>query len=287
MLTNMETLLKVAKENRFAVPAFNISSLEMMKAVIEKAEELQAPVILEIHPDELSYLGDNLVQAVRTAAVLAKIPVVLHLDHGGSINDIMRAVRNGFTSVMFDGSRLTYEENVRITQETVRLARPLGISVEAELGTIGNTGTSSETAGADIIYTDIDQAIDFVEKTKIDTLAVAIGTAHGLYPKDRTPELNLELLAQIQQVINKPLVLHGGSGNSDKEVAASVGLGIAKVNISSDIKSAFFNKMKEVLAENPSYEPNQINPVCMEAVQKVVAHKLELLQTVHKSNLYS
>lgn len=287
MLTNMETLLKVAEENRFAVPAFNISSLEMMKAVIEKVEELQAPVILEIHPDELSYLGDNLVQAVRTAAVFAKVPVVLHLDHGGSINDIMRAVRNGFTSVMFDGSRLSYGENVRLTQETVRLARPLGISVEAELGTIGNTGTSSETAGADIIYTDIDQAIDFVEKTKIDTLAVAIGTAHGLYPKDRTPELNLELLAQIQQVINKPLVLHGGSGNSDKEVAASVGLGIAKVNISSDIKSAFYNKMKEVLAGNSSYEPNQINPVCMEAVQKVVAHKLELLQTVHKSNLYS
>ena len=287
MLCNMETLLKVAKEHEFAVPAFNISSLEMFKAVIETAEEEQAPVIIEIHPDELAYLGDTFIETIKATALQTSIPVVIHLDHGGCLEDVLKAIRCGFTSVMIDGSTLPYEENVSQTLEVIKLARPLHISVEAELGTIGKMDHSSENGTKDIIYTDVKQAIDFVKRTNVDTLAIAIGTAHGLYPKDVIPKLNIELLKEIHTSINIPLVLHGGSGNPDKEVEASTHYGICKVNISSDIKNAFFRQLQAYIEECPeAYEPNVIYPSCMDAVKQVVKHKMELLHTIGKANLY-
>lgn len=287
MLYNMETLLKVAKEQKFAVPAFNISSLEMFKAVIETAEEEQAPVIIEIHPDELAYLGDSFIETIKATALQASVPVVIHLDHGSCLEDIVKAIRCGFTSVMIDGSTLPYEDNVSQTLEVIKIARPLHISVEAELGTIGKMDNSSENGTKDIIYTDIKQAIDFVEKTKVNTLAIAIGTAHGLYPKDVIPKLNLELLKDIHDAIDIPLVLHGGSGNPDKEVEESTHYGICKVNISSDIKSAFFKQLQKYMEKYPeAYEPNVIYPSCIDAVKQVVKHKMELLHTIGKACLY-
>lgn len=282
----MKDLLAVGKEHQFAVPAFNICSFDMLKAIMEEVEANNAPVILEIHPDEIEYLGDNFVATVREYAHRSKVPVVIHMDHGGTIKDVMRAIRNGYTSVMIDASRASYEENVALTKQVVELAHKVGVSVEAELGTIGNNGSAE--GGADtIIYTDPDQAEDFVQRTGIDTLAVAIGTAHGLYPKDKKPELNMPLLKELNKCLDIPFVLHGGSGNPDKEVSESVQYGVRKVNLSSDLKSVFFEEVRRVLVDNPAmYEPNQVYPSANEKVKEVVRHKLHILNTTGQADKY-
>ncbi|MBF2562814.1 ketose-bisphosphate aldolase [Listeria seeligeri] len=286
MLYTMKDLLEVGKKHQFAVPAFNICSFDMLKAVMEQVEESNAPVIIEIHPDEIAYLGDNFVATVREYALRSKVPVVIHMDHGGTIQDVMRAIRNGYTSVMIDASRASYEDNIALTKEVVLLAHKVGVSVEAELGTIGNNGSAE--GGADtIVYTDPNQAEDFVKRTGIDTLAVAIGTAHGLYPKDKKPELNMPLLKELNKRLDIPFVLHGGSGNPDKEVSESVQYGVRKVNLSSDLKSVFFEEIRQVLTKNPGmYEPNQVYPSANEKVKEVVRHKLNILNTVGQADKY-
>lgn len=286
MLYNMKELLTIAKENKFAVPAFNIGSLEILRAVMEVAEETNSPVILEIHPLEIEYLTDPFVLTVKEYAHKSKVPVVIHMDHGSNIYDVMRSIKNGYTSVMIDASNLPYEENVALTKQVVELAHKVNVSVEAEIGTIG--AMNYETEGVDnVLYTDPKQAKDFVKRTGIDCLAVAIGTAHGLYPKNFTPKLNLELLKILNKEVNIPLVLHGGSGNPDEEVTASVSLGVSKVNISSDVKSVFFKKCHELLNENPNqYEPCDLFPKCIDEAKKVIYHKLNVLNTIGKANLY-
>lgn len=286
MLYTMKDLLAVAKENKFAVPAFNICSFDMLKAIMEEVEVQNAPVILEIHPDEIEYLGDNFIATVREYALRSRVPVVIHLDHGGSVYDVMRAIRNGYTSVMIDASLADYEDNKKITKEVVALAHKVGVSVEAEIGTIGNNG-SAEGGASTIIYTDVDQAEDFVNSTGIDTLAIAIGTAHGLYPKNVTPKLNIDLLKELNQRLDIPFVLHGGSGNPDSEVHESVNYGVCKVNLSSDLKSVFFDSIRKVLSDNPGmYEPNQVYVQPIEDVKAVVRHKLGVLNTIGKADLY-
>ena len=286
MLYNMKELLTIAKENKFAVPAFNIGSLEILRAVMEVAEETNSPVILEIHPLEIEYLTDPFVLTVKEYAHKSKVPVVIHMDHGSNIYDVMRSIKNGYTSVMIDASNLPYEENVALTKQVVELAHKVNVSVEAEIGTIG--AMNYETEGVDnVLYTEPEQAKDFVKRTGIDCLAVAIGTAHGLYPKNFTPKLNLELLKILNKEVNIPLVLHGGSGNPDEEVTASVSLGVSKVNISSDVKSVFFKKCHELLNENPNqYEPCDLFPKCIDEAKKVIYHKLNVLNTIGKANLY-
>lgn len=282
----MKELLKVAKDNQFAVPAFNICSYDMLKAIMEEVERLNAPVILEIHPDEIAYLNDEFVAAVRAYAHKSKVPVVIHLDHGGKVSDVLRAIRNGYTSVMIDASLQSFDDNIKITKEVVALAQEVDVSVEAEIGTIGNNG-SAEGGAANIIYTDPEQAKQFVEETNIDTLAIAIGTAHGLYPKDKTPKLNIELLKELNETIDLPFVLHGGSGNPDKEVSEAVKYGVAKVNLSSDLKSVFFDALREILNENPEiYEPNMIYPYANQKVQEVVKHKMTILNTIDQAKCY-
>ncbi|EMF0287902.1 ketose-bisphosphate aldolase [Enterococcus hirae] len=286
MLYTMKELLKVAKDNQFAVPAFNICSYDMLKAIMEEVERLNAPVILEIHPDEIAYLNDEFVAAVRAYAHKSKVPVVIHLDHGGKVSDVLRAIRNGYTSVMIDASLQSFYDNIKITKEVVALAHEVDVSVEAEIGTIGNNG-SAEGGAANIIYTDPEQAKQFVEETNIDTLAIAIGTAHGLYPKDKTPKLNIELLKELNETIDLPFVLHGGSGNPDKEVSEAVKYGVAKVNLSSDLKSVFFDALREILNENPEmYEPNMIYPYANQKVQEVVKHKMTILNTIDQAKCY-
>lgn len=286
MLYTMRDLTAVAKRHHFAVPAFNICSFDMLKCIMEEMEAQKAPVILEIHPDEIAYLGDNFVETVRAYALKSSVPVVIHLDHGGSIADVMRAIKNGYTSVMIDASSLPYEENKALTKQVVDLAHMVGVSVEAELGTIGNNN-SAEGGSAHIIYTDPDLAEDFVASTGIDTLAIAIGTAHGLYPKDMVPKLNIDLLCELERRIDIPFVLHGGSGNPDSEVSEAARHGVCKVNLSSDLKSVFFDELRAHLSRYPEqYEPNQIYPSANEAVKKVVRHKLEVLGTMGKAELY-
>ena len=287
MLMNMKELLAVADKNGFAVPAFNIGSEAILKGVVESANEKNAPVILAIHPTELEFLGDSFIKTCIEEANKSKVPMVIHLDHGGTFEEVLRAIRCGFTSVMIDASHLSYEENIAITKKVVEVAKVSNVSVEAELGTIGTTRENFEGGANDIIYTNPEQAKDFIEKTGIDSLAVAIGTAHGIYPKDMKPELKLDLLKTIRDTVDIPLVLHGGSSNPDDEIAQSVKIGISKINISSDIKFAFYKKCREVLAENPGWiEPNAIYPPCIEAMKEVVEFKMNLFNDIGKAELY-
>lgn len=285
MLVNMKEILEVANKNRFAIPAFNISSYAMLNGIIEVSEEMQAPVIIAIHPDELAHIGEDMVLAIREKAYKSSVPVCIHLDHGSSYEQILNAIKVGFTSVMIDGSNLSFEENVAITKKVADAAHAVDISVEGELGTIGITD-SNETTTTEIIYTNSDDAVTFVSQTGVDTLAIAIGTSHGLYPAGMKPELKLDLLKEIKSKVDIPLVLHGGSNNPDKEIAQSVDLGINKINISSDIKLAYYNKMREVLKDSSLREPNLIEPVCVEAMKEVAAHKIKLFKTDGKAKLY-
>jgi fructose-bisphosphate aldolase class II len=283
----MEDLLSVAQENKFAVPAFNIGSGQLLKAVVQSANETNSPVILAIHPDELSFLEDSFVASCIAEANQSKVPMVIHLDHGATIEQVLRAIRCGFTSVMIDASHMSFADNIKICQQVVEIAHPLNISVEGELGTIGNTGNSAEGGADDIIYTDPAKAKEFVEKTGIDTLAVAIGTKHGIYPATMKPELKLDLLKEIRAEVEVPLVLHGGSSNPDQEIAEAVELGITKVNISSDIKSAFYKKVREIFAERGEmYEPNAIYPDCILAAREVIEYKMKLFNSLGEADKY-
>ena len=286
MLMNMKELLAVAHANDFAVPAFNISSNMLLTGVMEASEEMQSPVILAIHPDELHFVHTSFVKMAVDEAIKASIPVCLHLDHGASIAHVMEAIQCGFTSVMIDASSRPLEENIAICKQVVELAHPVNVSVEGELGTIGTTGPEAEAGADEIIYTNPDDVVIFVEATGVDTLAVAIGTSHGIYPKDRKPELKLDLLKEIRSRVDIPLVLHGGSANPDSEIAAAVRLGVNKINISSDIKDAFYQKCRQVLANPVVREPNSIYPPCIEAMKEVARYKIELFNAAGKAALY-
>lgn len=287
MLMNMKDILAVAKENKFALPAFNISDYSMFLGIMDVCEETDSPVIIEIHPDELTFIGAEMVMAIKERAYKSSVPVCIHLDHCEDFGKIIWAIQSGFTSVMFDGAHLSFEENIAGTKKIVEAAHPVNVSVEAELGTIGSLNPEDLEGGTvQIIYTNPDDAAKFVKETGVDTLAVAIGTCHGLYPAGMKPELKLDILKDIAAKVDVPLVLHGGSNNPDKEIGESVTLGIQKINISSDIKAAYFDKMREVLQDKSLREPNVIEPVCMEAMKAVARHKLELFQTIGKASLY-
>ena len=287
MLMNMKDILAVAKENKFAIPAFNISDYSMFLGIMDVCEETNSPVIIEIHPDELSFTGPEMVLAIKERAYKSPVPVCIHLDHCSDFGTIIYAIQSGFTSVMFDGAERPFEENIAGAKKVVEAAHPANVSVEAELGTIGSTDPADFEGGtAKIIYTNPDDAAKFVAETGVDTLAVAIGTCHGLYPAGMKPELKLDILKEIEAKVDIPLVLHGGSNNPDKEIGESVTLGINKINISSDIKVAYFQKMREVLKDEGVREPNVIEPQCMEAMKECAKHKLELFQTIGKASLY-
>ena len=286
MLMNMKDLLAVANEHKFAVPAFNISDYSMMNGIFEASEEKQAPVIIAIHPDELKHTGTEIVKAIIEKAHKATVPVCIHLDHGATFEQVMLAIQSGFTSVMIDGSSLSFEDNIAVCKKVAEAAHAVNVSVEGELGTIGSTDAQAEAGANTIIYTDPDAAVKFVEATGVDTLAIAIGTSHGIYPKGMKPELKLDLLKVIKSKVSIPLVLHGGSNNPDAEIGHSVTLGVNKINISSDIKVAYYEKMREVLKDESLREPNVIQPACIAAMKETAYHKIELFQADGKAALY-
>ncbi|MBC6296929.1 ketose-bisphosphate aldolase [Listeria sp. FSL L7-1517] len=286
MLVNMKQLLEVAKENKFAVGAFNVADSNFLRVVVEEAEKNNAPAIIAVHPTELDFTKDDFFEYVLARIKNSPVPFVLHLDHGDNMGDVMRAVRCGFSSVMIDGSLLPFEENIRVTKEVVDVCHKLGISVEGELGTIGKTGNSIEGGVSEIIYTKPEEAEEYISRTGVDTLAVAIGTAHGIYPKDKEPKLRLDILQEIKDLVNIPLVLHGGSANPDTEIEAAVKIGIQKVNISSDYKYAFYKKCREILSTTELWDANAIYPECIEAAKAVVKNKMELFHSVNQVEKY-
>ncbi|HFK7812692.1 TPA: ketose-bisphosphate aldolase [Listeria monocytogenes] len=286
MLVNMKQLLEVAKENKFAVGAFNVADSNFLRVVVEEAEKNNAPAIIAVHPTELDFTKDDFFQYVLARIKNSPVPFVLHLDHGDNMGDVMRAVGCGFSSVMIDGSLLPFEENIRVTKEVVDVCHKLGVSVEGELGTIGKTGNSIEGGVSEIIYTKPEEAEEYISRTGVDTLAVAIGTAHGIYPKDKEPKLRLDILKEIKDLVNIPLVLHGGSANPDAEIAAAVEIGIQKVNISSDYKYAFYKKCREILSTTELWDANAIYPDCIDAAKEVVKYKMELFESIGQVEKY-
>jgi fructose-bisphosphate aldolase, class II len=287
MLTTGKVILDVANEHNFAVPAFNISDWAMFQGIVEISEETNAPLLVAIHPDEVRHIGREMITGIIERSHRSSVPIAIHWDHGATYEQILEAIRIGFTSVMIDGSLKPFEENVAISRKVTESAHALGLSVEAELGTIGANDSYAEAGSAEIIYTDPDDAVTFVEQTGVDSLAVAIGTFHGLYPAHLKPELKLDLLKEIKSRVSIPLVLHGGSGNPDDEIREAARIGINKINISTDIKIAYHGKMREVLGNDPKMrEPNAIQPACVEAMKVVAAQKIELFGAAGKGSLY-
>ena len=286
MLTTGKAILDVANEHNFAVPAFNISDYAMFNGIVDISEEKNAPLILGIHPDEVRHVGADMIFAVTQRAHRSSVPIAIHWDHGANYKEILTAIRIGFTSVMIDGSMLPFEDNVALSKKVADTAHAVGLSVEAELGTIGKTDGEAEDGSDAIIYTNPEDAVTFVQATGVDSLAVAIGTCHGIYPKTLKPELKLDLLKEIKGRVKIPLVLHGGSNNPDDEIAQAVRLGINKINISSDIKVAYHKKMREVLADESLREPLTIQPPSIEAMKAVAGQKIDLFDAAGKASLY-
>ncbi|WP_372967884.1 ketose-bisphosphate aldolase [Microbacterium sp.] len=287
MLYTGKSILDVANENNFAIPAFNISDWAMFNGIMDISEEKAAPVIIAIHPDEVSHITTDLIPAMHARAHRSSVPVAIHWDHGGSYEQIISAIKAGFTSVMIDASLLPFDENVALTRKVVDAAHAVGIQVEGELGTIGANDSYGESGAAEIIYTNPQDAVRFVEETGVDSLAIAIGTSHGLYPSDRNPELRHDLLEEIKAAIGIPLVLHGGSSNPDAELRRAVELGVNKINISSDIKVSYHNRMREILGTDQRLrEPNAIQPAALEAMKATAAEKIELFGADGKASLY-
>ena len=287
MLTTGKAILDVANEHSFAVPAFNISDWAMFKGIVEISEETNAPLIVAIHPDEVRHIGPEMIAGIVARSHRSTVPIAIHWDHGATYEQILQAIQYGFTSVMIDGSMKPFDENVAVTRKVTDSAHVLGVSVEGELGTIGANDSYAEAGAAEIIYTDPDDAVTFVQQTGVDSLAVAIGTFHGFYPAHLKPELKLDLLKEIKSRVQIPLVLHGGSNNPDDEIAEAARIGINKINISTDIKVAYHNKMREVLGNDPKVrEPNAIQPACIDAMKVVAAQKIELFGAAGKGSLY-
>ena len=282
---NGKDLLAVANEHNFAIPAFNVSDYAMMKGLFEICEEKNAPMIVAIHPDEVSHLGVEVILAIRERAHKSSVPVAIHWDHGGSYEQMLTAIQAGFTSVMIDKSMESFAENVAVTKRVVDTAHDVGLSVEGELGTIGKLDEEAEEGG-EIIYTVPSEAVEFVKQTGVDSLAIAIGTSHGLYPNDLDPKLRIDLLQEIKALLPIPLVLHGGSNNPDSEIAEAVKYGINKINISSDIKAAYHDAMRKELQNKELREPNTIQPPAVAAMKKVAAQKIDLFNAAGKAALY-
>jgi fructose-bisphosphate aldolase class II len=268
----MKEILADAQKRGYGVGYFNGSNLEMMRAYIRAAEDTHSPIIIGTAEGLLKYGEfDWLAPLMLHAARLAKVPVAVHLDHTYTFDNIMRALYAGFGSVMYDGSSLSYEENVRNSAEIAKIVHPMGVGLECELGKVGAGDGKVQN-----IYTDPGQAADFVEKTRVDFLAVSIGSAHGVYVE--TPHLDLQRLAEIRARVDKPLVLHGGSGLSDDDFKNSIKGGIHKVNIYTDIITAAIRAVKAGGAETKYTE---LNLKVEQAMYEETVHKIHIFGSDH------
>jgi len=298
MLVNNKDLLVPASRKGYAVGAFNINNLEALLAVSEAAVEEKSPVIVAVTPSAIKYAGlAYLSEIVKTAAKSVPVPMSLHLDHGEDFEIVSKCIGDGFTSVMIDGSFLKFDENVALTKRVVDLAHPKGVAVEAELGRLA--GVEEKTVEEkEAVLTDPDAAKEFVKKTGVDALAVAIGTSHGAYKFKAEPKLDFERLRQIREKVSVPLVLHGASsvpqwiiekavkygaeltgakGIPEEHIKKAISFGIAKINIDTDLRLAFTATVREVLAKSPKeFDPRKILGPAKEAIKEVVKGKMRL-----------
>lgn len=285
MLVTPLELYKKAKKEGYAIGAFNTSTLEITSAIIETAEKLKSPVIVETSPNETGFLTPEMAVAeVKTLAQKAKIPVVLHLDHGNSVDLVRQALKAGYTSVHIDGSALDFATNVKLTKEVVKLAHAKKIIVEGEIGHI--TGSSEKHEAKIKIspdsLTDPSQAESFSKQTGIDVLAVSIGNIHGVY--NNTPKLDFELLSQIKSKVNKFFSLHGGSGIPKNQIKKAIAGGVVKVNVNTELRLAYHKGLLHEFEVHPDeVVPYKYLPAGTEAVKRVVEAKIRLFGSKDKA----
>ena len=306
MLVNLNKLLPLARKGHYAVGAFNINNLETLQGVVEAVEKSRTPVILQTSEGALEYAGlEYLGALVRTAAKKMRVPMVFHLDHGKDIALIKRVIRSGlYTSVMFDGSRLPFKENIRKTRELARFSHARGMTLEAELGVI--KGTEDKVSADADLFTDPHQAAEFVAETGCDALAVSIGTSHGAYKFSGTPKLDIARLEEIARVVRVPLVLHGASGVDknelkklhekcevlgdcerlsgaqgvpDEQIRLAIEHGIAKINIDSDLRLCFTAAVRSALINDKKmFDPRVYLGAGRSAVTEIVKKKIKLFR---------
>ena len=274
MLVTSKEILSKASDDNYAVGAFNINNMECLQAIISAAEEKDAPVIIQTTEGAIKYAGVEYLSAmVKIAAQNSKAPIALHLDHGTTYEIIVKCIASGWTSVMIDASKYNLEKNIQITKEIVKIAHSCGVSVEAELGKLPGIEDSINVSEEDALHTDPKEAELFVNETNIDSLAISIGTAHGLYKG--IPKLDFERLSEINNLITIPLVLHGASGVSNSDLKEAIKRGINKINIDTDLRIAFAEGCKEIFKNDPSeYDPRKICGNARAMVQKVVEEKI-------------
>ena len=282
-LVDSRDLLERAQSGGYAVGAFNTENLEIMQAVFEAAEETQSPFILQTTPSMLKYATPEAFYGMAHGLSLNhSVPVALHLDHGNSFATAARCLRAGYTSVMIDGSKLDYEDNIALTKRVVDMCSPCSVPVEAELGKVG--GKEEEIHTVDPGYTDPAEAQDFCARTGISSLAVAIGTAHGFY--SGKPMLDLERLTQIRSRVEIPLVLHGASGLTDEDIQNCVTRGICKVNFATELRNAYTEGVKEALREKPSlYDPKEFGNLGRARVKQLVMARMIVCGSAGKARV--
>ncbi len=276
-LVNTKQMLLDAQKNHYAIGAFNVENMEMMQAVITAAELEKLPVILQTTPSTLKYADTAVFAALAEAmAKKATVPVAMHLDHGSSFELCEKAAKDGYTSLMIDGSKLPLEENIELAKRVVELAKSFAYAptVEAELGKLGGKEDDLEVKDGEDMCTDPQEAILFVEKSGVDSLAVAIGTAHGFYKG--TPKLEFERLAAIRDAVSVPLVLHGSSGVPDEDVKKAITLGVCKVNFATELRVAYTEAARKVIADESVYDPKKYGEKARENVIELVRHRMRI-----------
>ena len=270
-LTTTVSMLRKAQEQGFAVGAFNVENMEMAQAIISAAEELRAPVILQTTPSTVRYAGTGMYAAMVAAlAQEATVPVAMHLDHGDSFALCAQALRSGYTSVMIDGSKLPLEENIALTYKVSEVCAAVGIPVEGEIGRVGGKEDDLESDGG---YTIPEEAVRFEKESGLFSMAVGVGTAHGFYKEK--PQLNKELITTLRGMLQAPMVLHGASGLSDEDVKDCIRRGICKVNFATELRAAYTEGVKAVLAENPkTFDPKAYGKEARQRVKALVMERM-------------
>jgi tagatose 1,6-diphosphate aldolase GatY/KbaY len=272
MYATTKGMLERASSGSYAVGAFNVENAEMVWAVIAAAEESRAPVIIQTTPGTLHYLGPGYFAGMATRmAEEASVPVALHLDHGSSFDLVKKCVDIGYSSIMIDGSKLPYEENVAYTARVREAAAKKAIPVEGELGIVG--GKDDDASEDGIKYTDPEQAADFVSRTRVSSLAIAIGTAHGFY--NTVPILDLDLITATRKLVRIPLVMHGASGLSDETVSHAARLGMAKINFATELRETYTKTVRTYLSANRDvFDPKKFGEPARLAVKELVKRKI-------------
>jgi tagatose 1,6-diphosphate aldolase GatY/KbaY len=274
-------LLEMAQQGHYAVGAFNAENMEMVQAIIEAAKELNSPVIIQTTPSTVDYASLDMFRAmVYEEAKEAKIPIALHLDHGSSFELCQAAINAQYTSVMIDGSKLSFEMNMEVSKRVTQIAKLANVPVEAELGTVGGKEDNHVVSEKDALYTNPLQAKEFVEETGIQSLAIAIGTAHGFYKGE--PKLDFDRLKEIRDLVSIPLVLHGASGVPDEAVKKAITLGICKVNFATELRVAFTKGVREALADINLYDPKKYNGAGRREVKQLVMDKIRVCGSVDR-----